>query len=185
MPTKKKESGETAAELTSEQIQAAYEATLVEFSSGIELLRKGEYGAAEEVFGRVEAQSPDEPEVAERARSYAKICQTRLAPPPSRPEGAEASYYQAVLLLNDGRADDAIQLLDAALAEEPNSVRYLYSRASCWGLKGIPDKAVSDLRQAIAVDPRIRFQAVNDPDFEKIREEPAFIDIIEPTPAGA
>ena len=48
----------------------------------------------------------------------------------------------------------------------------------------ITEQAVSDLRQAIAADPQIRFQAINDPDFEQIREEPAFIDIIEPTPTG-
>jgi len=30
----------------------------------------------------------------------------------------------------------------------------------------------------------VRYQAANDPDFEPIREEPSFIDIIEPTPAG-
>jgi len=47
------------------------------------------------------------------------------------------------------------------------------------------DAAVRDLRQAITVDPQVRFQAGNDPDFEAIREEPAFIDIIEPTPSGA
>ena len=51
-------------------------------------------------------------------------------------------------------------------------------------MKGSTGKAVTDLRQAIASDPTVRFQAVNDPDFEKIREEPAFIDIIEPTPTG-
>ena len=51
--------------------------------------------------------------------------------------------------------------------------------------KGATEKAVADLRQAISVDPTVRFQAVNDPDFERIREEPAFIDIIEPTPTGA
>ena len=32
---------------------------------------------------------------------------------------------------------------------------------------------------------QVGFAAVNDPDFERIREEPSFIDIIEPTPSGA
>ena len=187
MPTKKKESSSRGPDdsAAADGQNRAYEATLAEFSSAIELLRKGEYGSAMEIFARVEAASGDEPELAERARSYSRICRTRSTSAPVKPEGAEASYYQAVLLLNNGDLDDAIQLLNAALTEEPNSVRYLYARASTWALKGTADKAVADLRQAIAVDPRIRFQAVNDPDFEKIREEPAFIDIIEPTPTGA
>jgi hypothetical protein len=46
------------------------------------------------------------------------------------------------------------------LADQPNSVRCLYARACTWALKGQTDRAVADLRQ----------------------EEPAFIDIIEPTP---
>ena len=77
-----------------------------------------------------------------------------------------------------------MRLLDQAIAEDPTSVRCLYARACTWALKGSAGKAVADLRQAIAGDPTVRFQAVNDPDFEKIREEPTFIDIIEPTPTG-
>ncbi len=50
---------------------------------------------------------------------------------------------------------------------------------------GNAEAAIGDLRQAIALEPQTRFQAVNDSDFERIREEPAFIDIIEPTPSGA
>ena len=47
------------------------------------------------------------------------------------------------------------------------------------------EAAVADLRRAISAEPQVRFQASNDPDFEPIREEPAFIDIIEPTPSGS
>ncbi len=54
-----------------------------------------------------------------------------------------------------------------------------------WALAANADNAVGDLRQAISLDPTLRFQAVNDSDFERIREEPGFIDIIEPTSAGA
>ena len=72
-----------------------------------------------------------------------------------------------------------------ALVDNPTSVDLLYVRSCAWAKQGSAEKAVGDLRQAIAADPKVRFQAVNDPDFERIREEPAFIDIIEPTPTGA
>jgi hypothetical protein len=68
---------------------------------------------------------------------------------------------------------------------EPESPRFLYARASAAAIQGDAESAVKDLRRAIAADPQVRFQAGNDPDFESIREEPAFIDIIEPTPTGA
>jgi hypothetical protein len=70
------------------------------------------------------------------------------------------------------------------MQQTPNSAKLLYARASAWAISGRADSAVSDLRQAIALDPTLRFQAVNDFDFERIREEPSFIDIIEPTSAG-
>ena len=82
-------------------------------------------------------------------------------------------------------ADTAIKLLDQALGEDPSSARYLYARASAYALKGHADAAIGDLRQAIIIEPTVRFQAANDTDFEQIREEPSFIDIIEPTPTGA
>ena len=41
------------------------------------------------------------------------------------------------------------------------------------------------LRRAVAAEPTLRFQASNDSDFERIRDDAAFIDVIEPTPAGA
>ena len=87
--------------------------------------------------------------------------------------------------MNSGDTEGSIRLLDQALQHDPTSVRVLYARSSAWALSGNADAAVRDLRQAIAGDPTIRFQAVNDADFERIREEPAFIDIIEPTTTGA
>jgi tetratricopeptide (TPR) repeat protein len=93
-------------------------------------------------------------------------------------------YFQAVLSSNEGKYDEALSLFERALREHPDSPKVLYARASTWALKGNSEAAVGDLRRAIAADPKVRFQAANDPDFEPIREEPAFIDIIEPTPAG-
>jgi tetratricopeptide (TPR) repeat protein len=86
---------------------------------------------------------------------------------------------------NNGQYDEALDLLERALQQMPDSPKVLYARASTWSLKGNAEAAVAELRRAISVDPRVRFQATNDPDFEPIREEPAFIDIIEPTPSGS
>jgi hypothetical protein len=89
------------------------------------------------------------------------------------------------MCINEGESVAAVKLLDQCIAEDPSSSRFLYARSSAWALSGKVDAAINDLRQAISIDPQVRFQAVNDPDFESIREEPAFIDIIEPTPTGA
>ena len=178
MPTKKKESTAVA---TNESL--AYETAVKDYVSALELLRKGDFERAKERFRAVQAGAPNEPELGDRADIYARICERKLAGEPDTPSGDER-YRQAVFLSNAGESDAAIELLDRALAEDPTSVESLYVRACAWALKGVPDKAVRDLRQAISLDSKLRFQAVNDPDFEKIREEPAFIDIIEPTPTG-
>jgi len=178
MPTKKKDK---ATKATDEA--RAYATAIKDYSAALGLVRKGEFERAKEQLRAVQAAVTNEPELVDRAAIYIRICDRRLAAEPEAPSGHER-YRQAVFLSNAGDPDAAIQLLDSTLAEDPTSVESLYVRACAWALKGTADRAVRDLRQAISFDPKIRFQAVNDPDFENIREEPAFIDIIEPTPAG-
>jgi tetratricopeptide (TPR) repeat protein len=187
MSTKKKETtpGSGQDGISVAPPSAAYEQALVKFGEAVKLLGQGDYAGAKAVFLEVVGADENEPELTQRARSYAAICAGRLAPPIPAPATMEERYARAVFLSNSGAWDEALSLLDQSLVEEPNSIRCLYARACVWALKGSTSRAVSDLRQAIASEPTVRFQAVNDPDFEKIREEPSFIDVIEPTPSGA
>ena len=171
-----------AAATTDESL--AYETAMKGYESALRLLRKGDFERAKEQLRAVQAAAPKELELVDRAEIYLRVCDRKLAGEPDAPSGGELQR-QAVFLSNAGDSDAAIKLLDRALAEDPASIEGLYVRACAWALKGAAEKAVRDLRQAISLDPKVRFQAVNDPDFEKIREEPAFIDIIEPTPTGA
>ncbi len=165
--------------------RAGYDAALTIYTSAIEAMHTGDFGKARELFASIELQIGDEPELVERTRTYIRVCDQRLAPSSDEPADAEARYFAAVLKSNEGEFDEALRLIDQALAERPHLATYVYTRASIYALLGRVHESVSDLRQALASDPSIRFQAVNDPDFERIREEPAFIDVIEPTPAGS
>lgn len=187
MATKKANDPVTPTETPRRETAAArdYEAALKEYEAAIGMLRSGDYAAARETFLRIKAEHPTEPELGERCATHARICDRRLAPAEAEPTTTVERYRRAVMLLNLGDSDTAIRLLDRALQDDPTCANCLFVRASAWAKKGVAERAVADLRQAIAVDPTIRFQAANDPDFEKIREEPAFIDIIEPTPTGA
>ena len=164
---------------------AAYEKWISTFGSGVELVRAGNYAKAMDVFNEVLASVKDEPVLAERSRMYLTVCENRLKPATELGSTGDDLYYRSVMENNDGNPSEAIQLLDQALQRTPNSAKLLYARASAWALSDRADAAVSDLRQAIGLEPTLRFQAVNDCDFERIREEPSFIDIIEPTSAGA
>jgi tetratricopeptide (TPR) repeat protein len=177
------ESAEAKEQAASELL--AFEAARSEYQAAFELLHKNEYAAAKERFLGIPRNYPQEAEMAERSRTYAKICDQRMATESMDLDNPDDCYYRAVMLSNEGRPAEAVALLDRALVQDPTSVRVLYARACAWALQKEAERAVSDLRSAIAVDPTVRFQAVNDTDFESIREEPAFIDVIEPTPAGS
>jgi len=162
-----------------------YEQALSEFARGLELTYGGDYTAALELFGKVASGNPDEPELTERARAYSAVCSRKLATAPELPTTAEGLYHLGVIRSNEGRLDEALGFLNQALTIEPGSARLHYARASAYALKGQADAAVADLRSAVDGDPKLRFQAGNDPDFERIRDEASFIDVIEPTPTGA
>jgi tetratricopeptide (TPR) repeat protein len=162
----------------------AYEAALRAYGEALDLLRKKDFAAALPRFRAVESQNRNEPELADRARTYATLCERKLAPPAAAPQSVEERYYLAILRGNQGRYDEAAALLDQALSAEP-SPRVLYARASIRALQGKTDQAVADLRAAISGEPLLRHQAANDPDYERIRNEAAFIDVIEPSHAGA
>jgi len=184
MATKKKTDAVSETPTPRPSHTEAFDRAVTQFQAALELMHKGEFAEARTRFETV-SQEPDEPALSERCRVWIRVCGRKLTGVPDEPSTPESLYRTAVLRINSGEADDAIALLDRALQSEPRSPSYLFARASAWASKGEADKAVEDLRQAIAGEPTLRFQAVNDPDFEPIREEPAFIDIIEPTPAGA
>lgn len=163
----------------------AYTQAVADFGKAVEVMQKGDYDKARSAFEAIAESDLDEPVLRERARSYLRMCERRTAPDIAPPKTHEERYLRAVFLTNEGRTDEALGLLESALRDNPASAKYFYARASAYALSGQADAAVNDLRQAIAIEPQTRFQAVNDSDFERIREEPSFIDIIEPTPAGA
>jgi hypothetical protein len=83
------------------------------------------------------------------------------------------------------RPCEAWSLLEKAIGHRPGDASILYARAAVRGLQGNADGAASELKKSVAIDPKFRFQAASDSDFDKVRDEAAFIDIIEPSNAGA
>lgn len=184
MATKRRTQAEESGQPTAARNEA-YEQAIASYAAAFEQLRRGEYAEARAGFEKLAAEQVEETELSDRARIYATVCAQRLAGTPAQPTNAEEYYYAGVVRANDGQHKEALQLLDHALAIEPASPRYLYARASVYALMEQADSACNDLRRAVSAEPTLRFQASNDPDFERIRDDAAFIDVIEPTPAGA
>lgn len=165
---------------------AAYEAAVETFATASALFLKGNFAEAQPHFEAVaETATPDEPILADRARTYAAICVRKLAGPASAAEDADALYHRGVVAANAGRLDEAWSFLEKAAAARANDASIHYARASVRGLQGQAEGAASELKKAVALDPKFRFQATSDSDFDKVRDEAAFIDIIEPSNAGA
>jgi len=165
---------------------AQYEAAVAEFAAASDDVSKGRFAEAMPVFEAVgKRMSEEEPILADRSRTFASICARRLASPVAETNDPDQLFHRAVFASNSGRYDDAISLLDRALAARPGDPTIFYARASVRGLQGNVEGAAGELKRAVALDPHLRFQAASDPDFEKVRDEAAFIDVIEPTGAGA
>ena len=165
---------------------AAYEAAVEQFATAFALFLKGQFAEARPLFESVaEAATPDEPILSYRARTYASICGGKIGSPAPGGDDADTLYHRGVVAANAGRLDEAWSLLDKALGHRPNDASILYARASVRGLQGSAEGAAAELKKSVALEPKFRFQAASDSDFDKVRDEAAFIDIIEPSNAGA
>jgi tetratricopeptide (TPR) repeat protein len=165
---------------------AAYEAAVEQFGLASALFVKGEFAQAQPLFAAVsEAAAADEPILSDRARTYAAICARRVATPVPVGDDADALYHRGVVAANAGRLDEAWTSLERAIAQRPNDASILYARASVRGLQRNAEGAASELKKAVTLDARFRFQATSDSDFDEVRNEAAFIDVIEPSNAEA
>jgi tetratricopeptide (TPR) repeat protein len=189
MATKKKASSTRAAKdepaPRTPAFAEAFEKAKADLEDALSLLHGGEHAKALEAFKAIEMANPGEPELCDRARSFATVAARKLTPPAEEPTNAEGFYYRGVLRSNRGELDDALADLNRALETDSASPRFLYARASVYALQGRAELAAADLRRAVQADPTVRFQATSDPDFESIRDEATFIDVIEPSPSGA
>jgi Flp pilus assembly protein TadD len=67
--------------------------------------------------------------------------------------------------LNARDIDTARKHLDRALVLDPNAEHILFTLALCCGLGGDGDGACENLRRAIAIEPRNKVLARQDPEF--------------------
>jgi tetratricopeptide (TPR) repeat protein len=73
----------------------------------------------------------------------------------------------------------AIEVMEPIVAQHPEYPGLLFNLACCESLAGRSEDAIEHLRGAIEKSPRFRDFAKNDSDFDPIREEPAFKELVE------
>lgn len=107
-------------------------------------------------------------EMAFSARTHLSICEQRLElENQPKIESAEDRYNYAVALLNERQYEQARRQLEMAL-EEKEADHFLYALAVAVGHLGDIPAAAAHLRRSIALSPKNRVAAHNDPDFAEL-----------------
>lgn len=150
-----------------------------DYERGLKLFHDGKFAEARDVFLALRDGQPGEPELKPRAVAYLQACETRLAvPPPEIPRVPDGLYLQAVLRTNDGRPEEAIPLLERARSQAPKDDRILYLLAVNHFRRAQRERALELLREAIRLRDLNRKLARNDPEFEEIREDRDFLQVV-------
>jgi adenylate cyclase len=147
-------------------------------------LQRHDFASAASYFRTVLERYPEERELLERARLYLRVCEreTSRQPAPEAKTPAER-VYAATVALNSGDHNGALDHLQRALGEDPESDHAHYIMAVALGMRNRADEALDHLQQAIALNPENRGLAKQDPDLDSIRDHDRFRDALDTPPA--
>lgn len=160
------------------------EKALKEMERGLQALHKQSYDDALTHFQTIMDGYPHEKELQDRAQMYARVARNHI----KGDGGAQRAkpddlFYLGVMKANEADYDQAVELLDRALQHNPKDERSHYVMAAARALKGDREVALRHLQEAITLNVQNRFYAMNDPDFESIRDEETFENLVYPEEA--
>ena len=160
-----------------------YEAVAI-YERGVQALQKHDFSGAADYFRTVVDRYPEERELVERARLYLRVCERETTrQPAAAPKSPEERVYAATVALNSGDHNGALDHLQRALGEDPESDHAHYIMAVALGMRNRGDEAIEHLQQAIALNPENRGLAKQDPDLDSLRDHDRFRDALDTPPA--
>lgn len=159
-----------------------YEAVAI-YERGVQALQRHDYTAAAGYFKQVLDGYPDERELLERARLYLRVCERETSRQPPVPKSPAERVYAATVALNSGDHSGAIDNLQRALGDDPDSDHAHYTMAVALGMRGRTQEALEHLRHAIAINPENRALARQDPDLDVLRSDATFRSVLDTPPA--
>jgi len=159
-----------------------YEAVAI-YERGVQALQKHDFAAAAGFFRTVLERYPEERELLERARLYLRVCERETSRQPPTAKTPAELVYAATVALNSGDHSGALEHLQRALGEDPQSDHAHYIMAVALGMRNRADEAIEHLQQAIALNPENRGLAKQDPDLDTLRDHSRFGDALNAPPA--
>ncbi len=157
----------------------AYYEAIALYERGVQALQRHNYPAAAEHFRTVLERYPEERELVERARLYLRVCERETSRQPATPTTPEERVYAATVSLNSGDHEAALDHLNRALRDDPESDHAHYIMAVALSMRGRAEIALDHLRQAIVLNPDNRSLARQDPDLDALREHESFRAILD------
>jgi tetratricopeptide (TPR) repeat protein len=159
-----------------------YEAVAV-YERGVQGLQRHDFEGAAVFFRTVLERYPEERELLERARLFLRVCERETSRQPPVPKTAAERVYLATVALNSGDHAGALDHLQRALVEDPDSDHAHYIMAVALGTRNA-DEALEHLQQAIALNPDNRSMARQDPDLDSLRDHSRFKNALDTPPAA-
>jgi tetratricopeptide (TPR) repeat protein len=95
-----------------------------------------------------------------------------------KPDDHKAWDNRGYALGNLERYEEAIASYDRALEIKPDFANAIYNKACCYALQAHIETAIAHLQQAIALDPNYREMAKTDSDFDYIRDNQRFQELL-------
>jgi tetratricopeptide (TPR) repeat protein len=176
----RKSSRSTAARGAGTPSIAIQEKGVKEFERGVTHLHRQNYAEAVDRFQAVIESHPLEKELLDRAHVYLRICKGMMDRKVAQPKKPEDNFYFGVIKANEANYDEAVKYLDRALQNAPKDEKVHYVMASTLALKGERQDALKHLREAIELNATNRIFARNDPDFEPLRGDEDFQNLVHP-----
>ena len=154
----------------SSQVNIQNDPAIKDFESALSHFQAGKWKqAAKDLAGVLE--KTESMRIRASARQYAAICERQIAPEPK----IDDPYLAAVVAKNRGHHDEALGLCKKAAADDE---RFVYLQASIHALLGDHESALAQLADAIRLEPKNRVHAYHDPDFEDLRQDEAFAELL-------
>jgi tetratricopeptide (TPR) repeat protein len=142
---------------------SGFDLQLKVYENAIRLFSERKLGEARERF--MEAAKGPAAQIADKARSYAQICERRTMTVELHLKTAEDHFNVGVERLNARDVEQAKLHFGRALSIKPDADHILYTMALCCGLAGDGNGACENLKRAIDLEPRNRILARQDPEF--------------------
>jgi tetratricopeptide (TPR) repeat protein len=157
--------------------------SIIHYEAALKLIHERKYDRARDSLHKLlEGSAPQH--ICDRARAHLNACEAKLADSKPAARTVEEQYDYAVVLMNQGRSEDARTALDKLVKSSPDADFAHYGLALLHCSAGRGEEALRHLQRAIELNARNRIQARNDGDFQNMADDPRFTELLYPEAAA-